>query len=179
MILYCNLSANFCNCRIKFEAPKTEFFQDDKQMPIYSRVTSGYPIGDLVSILLKSDSDQEKVCSVQPLSVTENASFVIDVDVVNFNDLKADDLGVWSTTGTKKSFFRFTPSGTLRVSDKRPTAATQSNYYTLVRRYYVHTSYEHFHRQIVDIKGSMTLKVFVCGCMGSGAKRYVHYSRKG
>ena len=88
-LFYTDLSANFCNYRITLETPKTELFLDDKQMPIYSRVTSGYPIGDLVSILLRSDSDQEKVCSVQPLSVTENASFVVDVDVVNFNDLKA------------------------------------------------------------------------------------------
>ena len=104
--------------RIKFEKPEVEFFQNDKQIPIYSRVTSGYPLGDLVTILLKSDLDQGKVCSVQPLSVTENASFVTDVDAVNFHNLKADDLGSWSTTGTKKSFFRFSPSGTLRVTDK-------------------------------------------------------------
>ena len=36
-------------------------------------------------------------------SITENALFVIDVDAVNFHNLKADDMGSWNNTGTKKS----------------------------------------------------------------------------
>lgn len=84
--------------------------------------------------------------------MTENASFIVDIDAVSFQDLKADDLGSWNATGTKKSYFRFQPSGTLRVSDKRP-ATNPSDYYTMTRRYYVHKTYARFHRQIVDIKG--------------------------
>ena len=102
-----------------------------------------------------SNIDEEKVCTVQPLSVTENASFVVDIDAVSFQDLKADDLGSWNATGTKKSYFRFQPSGSLRVSDKRP--ANSSDYYTMTRRYYVHKTYARFHRQIVDIKGDNSM----------------------
>ena len=90
--------------------PKSNFCQNDKQIPIYSIVTSGYPLSDLVTILLKSDLDHEKVCTMQPLSVTDNVSFVIDVHAVDFHDLKANDLGSWSTTGTKKSFLTFSNS---------------------------------------------------------------------
>ena len=108
-----------------------------------------------MNILLKADLDERKVCGVQPLSVTENSCFVVDIDAVEFQDLKADDLGTWSTTGTKRTFFRFTRSGTLRVTDKKPSS-NQSSYYTLTRRYYVHKSYEKFHRQLVDIKGMLT-----------------------
>ena len=50
----------------------------------------GYIVGDLVNILLKSDLDLHKVCAVQPLRVTENACFVVDIDSVDFQDLKAD-----------------------------------------------------------------------------------------
>lgn len=121
-------------------------------MPIYSRITSGYPIGVIVTILLNSDLDTREVCRVQPLSVSENASFVIDADSVNFQDLKADDLGSWTTTGTKTCYFRFSSSGTLRISYKR-ASSNSTDYYTLTRRYYIHSSYERFHRQIVDIKG--------------------------
>ena len=94
--------------RIKFEPPEIEFYQDDKEVPIYSRLTSGYPVGDIVSILLKPNLDKQKVCTVQPLCLTESASFVIDVDVINFEDLKADDLGSWNATGTRKSYFCLT-----------------------------------------------------------------------
>lgn len=79
--------------RIKFESPQKELFQGDQQLPIFSRVTTGYHVGELVNILMKNDLEQVNVCTVQPLGVTENASFLLDNDVVNFQDLKADDLG--------------------------------------------------------------------------------------
>lgn len=139
-------------CRIKFESPEVDYYRGDKELPVYSRVQCGYPVGDLVNILLKSDLDLNRVCTVQPLSVTENSCFVVDIDSVDFQDLKADDLGAWSTTGTKKCFFRFAQSGTLRVTDKKPSNS-KFNYFTLTRRYYIHKSYDKFHRQLVDIKG--------------------------
>ena len=109
-----------------------------------------------MNILLKSDLDIRKICDVQPLGVTENSCFVVDIDSVDFQHLNADDLGAWSTTGTKKCFFRFTPSGTLRVTDKKPSN-TNYSYYTLTHPYYVHKSYDKFHRQLVDIKGMLSL----------------------
>ena len=50
------------------------------------------PVYSLVNILLKSDLDVHKICHVQPLGVTENSSFVVDIDSVDFQDLKAGDL---------------------------------------------------------------------------------------
>jgi len=95
-----------CNSqRLQFEP---DHFQGDKELPVYSRPTSAHSVGELVNVLLKSDIDQQRVCTVQPLGVTENASFVVDIDTVHFDDLKADDLGVWSPTGTKRTYFRFT-----------------------------------------------------------------------
>ena len=53
--------------RIKFEPPEIEYYQNDKELPIFSRVQCGYPIGDIVNILLKADLHERKVCGVQPL----------------------------------------------------------------------------------------------------------------
>jgi len=115
--------------------------------------TSGHAVGELIHILLKLNIPEERVCTVQPLGVTENASFVVDIDSVHFEDLEADDLGVWSPTGTKRTFFRFTQSGTLKISQKTTSSGGHSDYYTLTRRYYIHKTYPKFHRQLVDIKG--------------------------
>ena len=77
------------------------------------------------------------------------------VDVVHFQDLKADDLGVWLPTGTKKSFFRFTSAGSLKIAQNATAQLGKESrcYYTLTRWYYVHKTYDKFHRQLVDIKG--------------------------
>ena len=152
----------FC-CRIKFEGgctSRTEFYHGDTELPIHSRLTSGYRIGDLVNVLLKEDNATRKVCTVQPLGVAENAAFVVDVETVDLQDLRADDLGSWHPTGTKKSFFRFCPSGTLRISTQCPRGAL-SNYYVVTRRYYVHKSYDKYHRQIADVRGESDYETFL------------------
>ena len=142
-------------CRIKFEEPSTsqnEYYSDDPEMPIYSRATSGYHVGELVDMLMKPTMAVEKVCTVQPLGVSENATFVVDVEAIELRDLKADDLGSWHPTGTKKTYCRFTSSGVLKVCEKTPKSRL-SEYYLLTRRYYVHRSYDKYHRQIADISG--------------------------
>ena len=104
--------------RIKLEPGNSsvpEFYHGDPEMPIHARPTSGYPVGDLIRILLQSDMADQKVCTVQPLGVSENAAFIVDVETVDYQDLKADDLGSWRPTGTKKSYFYFSPDGMLRV----------------------------------------------------------------
>ena len=70
--------------------------------------------------------------------VTKNASFITDVD------LKADDFGSWRPNGTKATYFRNLPSGTVRILSGRPKVATQSTSYILTRRYYMHSTYHLF-----------------------------------
>ena len=94
-------------------------------------------------------SENKKVCTVQPLGVSENATFIIDMEMVELRDLKADDLGSWHPTGTQKTYFRFSQSGTLKISEKCPRGSLS----LLTRRYYIHKFYDKFHRQIADIRG--------------------------
>ena len=73
----------------------------------------------VVRILMDAELDQDKVCHIQPMGVTKNASFIIDIADVHFADLKADDLGSWKPNGTKATYFRFLPSGTKRILSAR------------------------------------------------------------
>ena len=86
--------------------PEIEYYKDDPQLPIYRVPTSGYPVHELIDILLKPDLPPEHICTVQPLTVTQNAVFVFSIDRVELEDLKADDLGSWKGTGTKRIYFR-------------------------------------------------------------------------
>ena len=140
--------------RLKFEDKNdVKCFQDDPQLPIYAALPFGYPVHELIDILMKSDMPLQKICTVQPLGVTENAVFVISIDDVIFDDLKADDLGSWKGTGTKRIFFRLLSSGGVRFSARKPNSA--SKYYILTRRYFVHNTYNKFHRLIADIRGKI------------------------
>ena len=51
-------------------------------------------------MLMPSSVDDSKTCSVRPVSVSANATFVVDIKV-HFNDLKCHDFGTWTANGTK------------------------------------------------------------------------------
>ena len=40
---------------------------------------------------------------------------------VEFDDIKADDLGSWRATGTKKQYFKVMPSGAIKYLQAKPT----------------------------------------------------------
>lgn len=156
--------------RIKFEQPSSEsassgsepdedkpvleLYDNDPELPLLARMDHGYPVHSLIQNLLASDVQENRVCKVQPLGVTKNAVFQIDLDCVAFEDLKADDLGSWVATGTRRTYFRFTHTNAIRYATSVPAS---SEYFLLTRRYYIHKTYNRFHRIISDIKG-----MFVC-----------------
>lgn len=135
-------------------ASTVEYYKEDPQLPIYAQYACGYPTHELIDVLLKPDISSQHVCTVQPLSVTRNAAFVVDIDVVDFSDLKADDLGSWKGTGTKKMYFRFVASGAIRFTDKKPNSSSTYQYFVLTRRYFIHLTYGKFHRMIADVRGT-------------------------
>jgi len=131
-----------------------EFLDGDPELPLISPSEAGYPVYSLIQSLLSSDIDERRVCKVQPLGVMRNAVFMIDLDEVHFNDLKADDLGSWRATGTKRTHFCFTQSQDIRFASGKPHGSTAGDYLLMTRRYYVHHTYDRFHWIITDIRGN-------------------------
>lgn len=128
------------------------YYQDDHNLPIYASLDYGYPLDRIIDVLLTSSMPLERICTVQPLGESQNAVFLIDIDVINFGDLKADDFGSWKGTGTKKTYFRVLPSGAIRYPQCRPNPSESTDYLHLTRRYYVHKGYTQYHRMIADVQ---------------------------
>ena len=119
-------------------------------MPVYSNVCTPYKSHRLINILLDNAVNKRHVCHVQPLGVMENATFIVNLDHVRFDDLKADDVGSWKPTGTKHTYFRFNDDGETMY---KQGSSHGTGYYNLTRRYYVHGTCPTFHRLIVSIEG--------------------------
>ena len=100
-----------------------EFYDDDPELPMLARMDHGYPVHSLIQILLTSDVQENRICRVQPLGVTKNAVFQVDLDSVPFEDLKADDLGSWMATGTRRTYFRFTCTNAIRYATGVPASS--------------------------------------------------------
>ena len=72
-----DLTSNvYTTFRLKME-PVVEYYKDDPQLPIYATPSCGYPLHELIDILLKPDMPAKHICTVQPLVVTQNAAFVV------------------------------------------------------------------------------------------------------
>ena len=84
-----------------------QYYNNDKELPIFSTTCVGYLAEKIARILLNPDLSQ--VCHIQPMGVTKNASFIVDLDDVEFADLKADDLGTWKLRVLKLLIFGFIP----------------------------------------------------------------------
>ena len=129
----------------------SENYDNDPQLPLFSTVTQGYSASELARILMNKDIDTDKVCHIQPLGVTKNATFVVDIDDVLFSDLKADDLGTWKNNGTKSTYFSMSASGSVAIANGKPSHSAKSSYYVLTRWYFTHGTYQLFRRIVVDI----------------------------
>ena len=154
-------------CRRKLFLPSSEsedelspvssrkFFNSNPQLPIFSQISSGYGLSQLIDILMSSDVDQSQVCKVQPLGVNCNCTFIIDLDSVDIEDLKADDNGSWRNNGTRRKYFVLNRVNKPEFLASAPTS--QGGYYCIIRRYYVHRTYSKFRRCTVEIRGNCLL----------------------
>ena len=84
---------------IRLATKELELFNSDPTLPIYSRNTTGYDAMELTKILLKNPPVQKYKCTSRLQGVSENTTFLIDVDVVCYEDLKTDDMGSSRTKG--------------------------------------------------------------------------------
>ena len=113
---------------------------------MFSDNLTSFLVEEVAEVLMSPNVNT--VCHVQPIGVTKNATFIIDVDDVAISDLKADYLGTWKATGTKSTYFSIRPNDAILISSSKGT----SNY-VMTRKYYIHGTYQLFHHIISDIKG--------------------------
>ena len=129
------------------------YFNDDRELPVFSETTTGYSLQQIVGILMDQSLSDDKVCRIQPLGVNRNCTFIIDLDCVKLEDMKADDLGSWKSNGTRRSFFN--------LKDDRKACefvkSLASGSFVIVRRYYVHCTYPKFRRSIIVIQGELNI----------------------
>ena len=81
--------------RVKVEDNTQQYFQDDPELPVYSCVCTPYKSHRLINILLDDSIDKWQVCGVQPLGVTENATFIINLDLPGPSSASHTSISLW------------------------------------------------------------------------------------
>ena len=140
------------------EEPSMLYYDNDPELPIYSKTSIGYSLSELVEILMNESVQESQVCRIQPLGVSRNCTFIMDLDEVSVEDMRADDLGVWKSNGTRRSYFKLNRKHTSRPDflSSRPSEKG-AGYFLIVRRYFVHQTYSKFRKCIVEIQGKLAM----------------------
>ena len=88
---------------------------------------------------------------MQLMGVNQNCTFIINLDFVCIENMKADDLGSWKSTGTRRAYFKLNQEE--KIEFRRTLPSQTTGYFMMVRRYFVHSTYSKFCRCIVEIRG--------------------------
>ena len=88
------------------EGISNEYLNRDHELLTFLSVTTGYSAEKHIGILHKHSISTDIVCTVCPWTVSGNATFLIDIDIVPCYDLKSNDLGSWASKSTKSFYFK-------------------------------------------------------------------------
>ena len=143
---------------------EVEYFMQNPKLPIFSHSTKRISAEELISVLLNSPNPQ-KLCSAQPLSVQENATFLVNCsELESYKDLSSDDNGAWEATGKPCTWFKilFDNKQVSKIHrlEKKP-AVKSSKVFSLYRYYSRHASSRDFKRMIATVRGKQIINVTI------------------
>ena len=102
---------------------------------------------------------QKRVCSKQPIGVTESCTFIVDMTKLNHRyDIRSDDLGVWKHDGVKSKYcsVKFNENGVVTrvVKLACKPSVMRNSVYRVKRSYWKHAEDEQFCRRLIEIEGT-------------------------
>ena len=79
-------------------------YLDDVNLPVYNHTEQHYTTKEIVEVLLDKSISCSRIATSQPTRVQDNFASIVDISKLDKpEDIRADDLGSWSCTGTRCS----------------------------------------------------------------------------
>lgn len=124
--------------------------------PIYEKPPLKYSAETVLKILLDDSIPPTKICQKRPLKIVKSSTYVVDISKLRHpDDVKKDNFGIWSHSGSHPQFFKiFNESdGTISVEKCAP-GASGANVVQLRRLHSVHPLNNQFKRMIAFVTGN-------------------------
>ena len=151
--------------RLKLEKLKCVIFQCSCE-PVYEFPPPKYSAEGVIRILLNPDLDKSKVCTIRPTVVSISSTFVVDISkLAHPDDVKNDNFGIWSHSGSHPQAFRvtFDAADNFMQIEKCVAGVTGSDVVYLRRLHRFHPSNKGFKRMIAFSSGMFYLEVEASG----------------
>ena len=130
----------FMNGAIPHRPP---FYNGDSTLPVYKWTTSKmhFSVEELARILLTDSVPKSKLCTKQPVRVSHNATFVVDLHTLDHHqDIRADENGVWVRKGSPIACVSVHSKDNHTQIFRRKNVGDHPNHYKISRIYYRHSS---------------------------------------
>ena len=158
MLFYCTEHVK----SYRLDVPEVHnYFQGDRELPAWRTGITSLPSSEIVRIVLfEREYIEPWICKKQPLSVNQNATFLIDHSKLpSRNDVFADDMGVWKHTGSPSHYFQVRKNqfGGLKeivsLGKKRPKKIS-NDVYRIKKNYSSHHAASDLTRTVIFLEGT-------------------------
>ena len=136
--------------------------------PVYEIPSDKYAVEDIIRILLNPKIGKEKICKQHPLDITTSSTYVVDLDSLEHpDDVKRDDFGVWTHSGSHNQAFmsRINECGDVEIGRTGVSKGPKWEKFSLRQLHSKHPTNALFRRVISFIIGMLITTVLPKHCM--------------
>ena len=134
----------FIVLRTNVNTRRSDFYEGNKQLPVYSRPKTRSTTKQVVNIILQPNLSNKAICTMQPTCVQHNTLFIVNLSCLkSVKDLGCDDLGTWKAYGKYSSNLTVNEDGDVSLHRDNPGTCDT---YEIVKRYFQHQSSKDFTR---------------------------------
>ena len=119
-------------------------------MPFFSKKKVVLKPVEVAALLFGKDTvPSVKVCTIQPLNVSEHGMFVVNLPSLKSTaDIKCDDIGVWNNNSNDKFFFNVSWTDDLTLDISRAEKGGQKQ--AMLKREYYTLKHDNDFRKRID-----------------------------
>ena len=109
---------------------------------------------NIVNAVLDPELKEDKVCSMQPIDVENNAVFIVDLGKLGtLKDLYCDDMGSWQYNGVYRTWLEVDDAGYVATLGKQKPSQSSPNIYYITKKYFVHKSSSDLKKTVAILTG--------------------------
>ena len=132
------------------------FYNNEPELPVYRwGLTNGLATDDVAAILLKEQIHLTKIATRVPTCVSKNTAFIVDsTKLSNGEDIRCDDMGAWTYTGSKAFSYYIDEDGNVHKGDN----SEDHKQYQLSRQFFKNKSLPSLRKVIITAQ-NLTSKI--------------------
>ena len=139
----------------------TDFYEEDKSLPIYKSLKFGISTKEVVQVLLRK-LKHDQVAKNIPYDIDRNVSFVYSINAIggHWKNALCDGMGRWNQNGKQANYLNVTDKGDVDIIQNPFLQENNiSDNLMVIRRKYTNMSYSKLHRVVILLENKASSEI--------------------